>query len=45
VPQSSTGQRLRALNNRIEDSWIGDLVGVVALAALLVAMSFIVGML
>lgn len=45
VPRPSTWQRLRALNNRIEDSWIGDLIGVAALAALLVAMSFIVGML
>lgn len=45
VPRPSTFQRLRALNNRIEDSWVGDLIGVAALAALVVAMSFIVGML
>jgi hypothetical protein len=45
VPRPSLWRRLRALNDRIEDCWIGDLIGVAALAMLLVAMSFIVGML
>jgi hypothetical protein len=45
VPRRSVWQRLKALNDRIEDCWIGDLIGVAALAVLLVAMSFIVGML
>lgn len=52
VPRPSLWRRLRALCirveamfDRIEDSWVGDLLGVVGLAALVVAMSFIVGML
>jgi hypothetical protein len=52
VPRPSLWRRLRALCvrveamfDRIEDSWVGDLLGVVGLAALVVAMSFIVGVL
>ena len=52
VPRPSLWRRLRALCvkveaifDRIEESWVGDLLGVVGLAALVVAMSFIVGML
>lgn len=35
--------RLRRLNQRIEDCWIGDLIGAAALFVLLFVMSFIVG--
>ena len=52
VPRPSLWRRLRALCvrveaifDRIEESWVGDLLGVVGLAALVVAMSFIVGVL
>ena len=52
VPRPSLWRRLRALCvkveaifDRIEESWVGDLLGVVGLALLVVAMSFIVGML
>lgn len=45
APRRSVWQHLRALNDRIENCWIGDLIGVAALFGLVVIMTFIVGML
>lgn len=45
VPRRSLWQRAKNLNDWIEDSWIGDLIGVAALFVLLIFMTFFVGML
>ena len=45
APRRSVWQHLKVLNDRIENCWIGDLIGVAALFALVVVMTFFVGML
>lgn len=45
IGQGAPHQHLKALNDRIENCWIGDLIGVAALFGLVVIMTFIVGML
>ncbi|MDQ1847696.1 hypothetical protein Q9299_05285 [Gemmobacter fulvus] len=45
VPRRSLWHRARALNDRIENCWIGDLIGVAALFAFLILLTFIVGVL
>ena len=45
VPRRQILHRLRALNDRINNCWVGDLIGVAALAVLLVQLTFIVGIL
>ncbi|MFT7045812.1 MAG: hypothetical protein ACJAYH_001079 [Celeribacter sp.] len=37
LPKRTLWQHLKALNARIEDSWIGDLIGVACLFAMLFA--------
>ena len=37
VPRPSLWQRLRALDERINDCWVGDLLGVVLLFLILIA--------
>lgn len=43
VPRRSLWQSAKALNNRIENCWIGDLIGVAGLFTFLILMTFFVG--
>ena len=43
VPRRSLWQSAKALNDRIENCWLGDLIGVAGLFTFLILMTFFVG--